>query len=166
MAEQISGDDLRRLMRHVPSPVTVLTYSGKDGKRGVTIGSFTSVSLSPPLVSFNIMKGSSTYSELVNPLTRFAIHLLQGNQSHVSERFAIPDLTSEAQFEHISFDLSPEGLPIIKDCIAVLVCAVYDTIVAGDHSIVIGEVLRAISQNEGRPLLYFQRAYHEIGQPV
>ena len=165
MINQVLGTDLRKLMRHVPSPVTVLTFAGEDGPRGVTIGSFTSVSLDPPLISFNLMNGGQTYSSL-SKAAGFAIHILKEDQVHISERFATPNLSSNAQYENIDYDLSQERIPIIKNSIALLICEVFDGLTAGDHTLVIGRVNRSEIIEPGVPLLYYQQTYYNVGDPI
>lgn len=162
MTGYIGGEDFRSLMRHVPSPVMILTYESQEGPRGVTIGSFASVSLEPPLVSFNLMKDGSSADD-IQQVSCFAIHILRNDQSKVSEHFAQPDLPSRTQFENVIYEYSKENVPIIEDCLAVMVCSLYDIISAGDHSLILGKVNRAKIINPAKPLLYFQRSYHEVG---
>ena len=154
------GQELRLVMRNVPSPVAILTFAGKDGPRGVTIGSFTSLSLDPPLISFNLMEGRTAEDLLRGHY--FGIHVLRNDQGALSDHFALPDLSSNAQFEGVEYSMTPEGVPELSDCMAILVCRVYDAISAGDHSLILGNVLRASLLSSANPLLYFQRAYHEI----
>ena len=160
MIHQFDGQAFRQVMRHVPSPVAVLTYTGDDGPRGVTIGSFTSLSLSPPLVSFNLMQGKT--SEDLIKRTYFGIHILRGDQGALSDHFALPDLSSAAQFGSINYSNTPEGVPALTNCLACLICSIYDAISAGDHSLILGNVLQATLVDPSNPLIYCQRAYHEI----
>ena len=162
MTGYIGGEDFRRWMRHVPSPVMVLTYESQDGPRGVTIGSFASVSLKPPLISFNLMKDGSSADDM-QQLPYFAIHILRNDQAKISEHFAQPDIASHEQFESMNYEYSKENVPVLKDCLAVMVCSLHDIISAGDHSLILGKVIHANVINPAKPLLYFQRSYHEVG---
>ena len=162
MTGYIGSDDFRSLMRHVPSPVMVLTYESQDGPRGVTIGSFASVSLDPPLVSFNLMKDGSSADD-IQQVSYFAIHILRNDQAEMSEHFAQPDLPSDEQFGDVNYKYSEENVPVIGDCLAVMICSLYDIISAGDHSLILGKVNRAKEINPTKPLLYFQRSYREVG---
>ena len=165
MSGYLGGDDFRRVMRHVPSPVMVLTFTTSNGPHGVTIGSFASVSLKPPLVSFNLMNEGSS-AESIRDASHFAIHVLRNDQVSISEWFAKPDVPNSMQFESIDYGYAPEGVPILDDCLATLVCKQYDLMTAGDHTVILGEVLRADVLNPSKPLLYFQRSYHEIGDSL
>jgi len=165
MKKIIDGEDLRAVMRHVPSPVTVVTAVRGDAARGVTIGSFTSVSLNPPLISFNIEKAAQMHGFL-HGATRFNVHVLANDQAHLSAHFALPDMTSEAQFEAVAYDLDAHGLPVLRDVLAVLTCTPYAFHEAGDHSLVLGHVHEVAVDDSKEPLLYFNRAYMSVGDAV
>ena len=165
MSGFIGGDDFRSLMRHIPSPVMVLTFESQAGPRGVTIGSFASVSLDPPLVSFNLMSSGSS-AEDIQGVSFFAIHVLRNDQADMSEHFAQPDLSSETQFKKVGYVYSSENVPVIDDCLAYMICELHDIVTAGDHSLILGTVLRAEVISSSKPLLYFQRSYHEIGDSM
>jgi flavin reductase (DIM6/NTAB) family NADH-FMN oxidoreductase RutF len=152
-------------MRRVPAAVTVVTASTGKESRGMTVGSFTSVSLDPLLVSFNVGKTAAMHGVLIEA-DYFYVHLLGEDQAYLSNHFARPDLTSEAQFEGIAHRLSEDGTPILSETLAYLRCekiVVYD---AGDHCLMIGRVDAIEQQREGRPLLYYDRGYHGVGDAV
>ncbi|MDZ4699562.1 MAG: flavin reductase family protein [Rhodothermales bacterium] len=165
MNSPIDSRALRAVMRHVPSPVTVVTLAGADGPRGVTIGSFASVSLDPPLVSFNVGIESSIHPH-VAAADRFAIHVLHAGQVDVSRHFAQPDLASRSQFvdiAHTDFD----GLPVLSDALAVLICRRYAVYPAGDHSLVLAEVEAILDPAlDALPLLYYRQSYRIPGAEV
>lgn len=165
MSGNIGGDEFRGLMRHVPSPVMVLTYNFAGSPRGVTIGSFASVSLKPPLVSFNLMNDGSSAEDIHN-VSHFAIHVLRHDQVNLSEQFARSDLSSQKKFDGLDYQDSSLNVPLISNCLAVMECKLYDIISAGDHSLVLGEVLKAEVVSPSSPLLYFQRSYYEVGNSV
>lgn len=160
-----SGDALRAFMRGVPSPVTVVTLARGGVTRGVTIGSFTSVSLDPPLISFNMQKASQSHA-LLHPDAPFAVHALAGSQAALSNRFADPSLDEAAQFAGLPYAHDVEtGLPLLAGTLGALICrpfALHDT---GDHTLVVGLVERVLPGELGAsPLLYLDRAYHEVGE--
>ncbi len=165
MQSRIDGEVLRHVMRQVPSAVTVVTVSGAGEIRGITIGSFTSTSLRPPLISFNLSRDATTYDALVMA-DHFAVHLLSTKQAHLAEHFATPDLTSDEQFEAVPYQVDADGTPILLDALVVIRCerfAIYD---AGDHSIVVGRVSGLDRISEGEPLLYYDRTYRGVGREV
>ncbi len=158
-------EGLRQVMRQAPSPVSVVTTADGRGEiRGVTIGSFTSASLCPPLLSFNISREAGIY-DLLTRADRFALHILHEGQAHLSDRFAAPDMSGVEQFRGVDYQVDAQGLPVLADVLAALLClrhAVYD---AGDHSIVLGRVtdIREVAAGK-RPLVYFDRSYRRVGK--
>jgi 3-hydroxy-9,10-secoandrosta-1,3,5(10)-triene-9,17-dione monooxygenase reductase component len=165
MGMHINGEDLRAVMRQVPSPVTVVTAASTDEMRGITIGSFTSVSLDPPLISFNIAHDAQMY-DLITTAEYFSVHVLQEEQAHLGNHFAIPDLTGAEQFTSVASQRSEWGTPVLDGALAVLHCRPYAFYEAGDHTIVVGEVLEVMLQEGGRPILYYRRAYRSVGEEV
>lgn len=162
----VDGDMLRAVMRRVASPVTVVTASANGEARGATIGSFTSVSLDPPLVSFNVQKDSSFYATL-SEAEVFAIHLLTDGQAELANHFALPDLTSEAQFRDVPHvQIEPGQPPILHDSFGILYCLRYAVHDAGDHALFLGRVERVIEAEGTGPLLYYARSYRAVGDEV
>lgn len=165
MAIPVTGDMLRRAMRDVPSPVVVVTANVEGELRGITIGSFTSVSLHPPLVSFNVQKAASTH-EVISTNVTLAVHLLKSDQADVSANFAVPERSGEEQFAGIDYETHPHGPPILPGVLSVLICRPRSRHDAGDHSLFICEVTSIDEKEEGKPLLYFRRTYRDVGREV
>ncbi len=153
------------MMRRLPSPVTVITARGAAEMRGITIGSFTSTSLEPPLISFNVEKGAQMHDVLAGA-ARYAVHLLGEVHAGVSDRFAIPDRTGEEQFDGLAYHLDAYGTPVLDGMLGVLHCVHYAVYEAGDHSIFVGEVVDVDEGAAGQPVLYFNRAYRRVGEAV
>ncbi|MEM8485131.1 MAG: flavin reductase family protein [Bacteroidota bacterium] len=162
MSALLTGEDLRAVMRHVASPVTIVTVDTPEGAKGITIGSFTSVSLDPPLISFNVMHESSMHDVLMAS-DRFAVQILSEHQAALSERFSIPHQSSKQQFEGVLHHLDGDDLPLLDDVLAILFCRPFNVVPAGDHSLIIGEVLEANAVSLGKPLLYYQQSYRKVG---
>ncbi len=156
----VTGDMLREAMRHVPSPVTVVTACGREEARGVTIGSFISISLEPPLVSINVNR-EAQMRDVLATTDRFAVHVLRAEQAALSERFAVPDMEAAAQFEDVAYHVE-DGIPILEDVLAVLYCRREELHEAGTHSVFVGRVER-IEEHGGAPLIYYRSAYYGVG---
>jgi 3-hydroxy-9,10-secoandrosta-1,3,5(10)-triene-9,17-dione monooxygenase reductase component len=163
MSNQVSPDSLRAVMRRVPATVAVLTASANGRRRGMTVGSFTSVSLDPVLVSFNVGKNSSMH-EIVVDADTMVIHLLKEDQAHYSEHFAAPDLETDEQFDGIDYSLLDDGTPILNDTLAYIRCRKTAEYEAGDHNLIVAEVLEIVYQSEGEPLLYYNTHYRTVGR--
>jgi flavin reductase (DIM6/NTAB) family NADH-FMN oxidoreductase RutF len=127
----------RKVMSHVPTPVTVVTATGPDGPVGLTIGSFTSVSLDPPLIGFLPGKRSDSWPVL-EAAGHFCVNILADDQGELCWRFAteLPD-----KFEGVEWSPSPlVGAPLLDGVAGWIECTVYAVAEAGDHWWVLGLV--------------------------
>ena len=152
-------------MRRVASPVTVVTAGVGEEARGITIGSFTSASLDPPLITFNLSRRARMHSVLPRG-DRFVVHVLGDEQSEISNHFARPDLESKQQFDTIDFLVGDDGIPVLGECQAVFFCSIYNVFPLGDHSLIVGLVDRVSSRIDGNPLVYYDRAYRSISNTI
>lgn len=154
-SEQQSG--LKQAMRSFPQGVTVATTSSREGPRAITISSFTSVSLDPPLVLISIAKTSSLH-DLFKGADFYAINFLADDQKSVSDRFA-GRTEAKDRFEGIRFTGGLTGSPIIDGVRAVIECEAWKVYEGGDHSILVGKVVSAKPLNRKRPLVYYSQQY-------
>lgn len=152
----VDGQRLRQVLGHYPTGVTVITAVDEHGGRaGMVIGSFTSVSLDPPLVAYLPQKSSSTYSRL-RASTSFCVNVLSVDQEQVCRQFASK---SDDKFQGVAWRPASGGAPILEDSLVWLDCEVVETIDAGDHDIVLGRVRDVGVNGPGSPLLFFQGGY-------
>ncbi len=131
----------------------------------MTISSLTSVSLHPPLVSFNVEREAQMHAVLAEA-SSFAVHLVGEDQAALCERFAAPDRTAAEQFLDLPHGFDRYGNPLLEGALAVLHCRLHAAYPAGDHSIVVGEVVEVWQHEDGAPLVYYNRAYHGVGTTV
>jgi flavin reductase (DIM6/NTAB) family NADH-FMN oxidoreductase RutF len=151
---------LRRCLGKFATGVTVVTCCNPDGDpRGITANSFSSVSLEPPLVLWNIAKVSNSLNAFLKA-EFFAINVLNAEQQAQSAHFARSDHTL---FENVDYELNPEGAPILPGSLAVFECRTHQVHDCGDHHIIVGEVLR-FRNEEGEPLLFFGGRYRRLQQ--
>ena len=162
---RVKAEALRGIMQHVATPVTLVTSSMEGQPFGMVAGSFASVSLMPPLVSFNVRRVSKMH-EVLRATTRFAVHLLGEEQADLARHFATPYTDGWEPFRGIDYQMEEAHLPVLEEAAAVLYCTPYATYDAGDHVIVVGEVTEMHAAPDPAPLLYYARAYHGIGQAV
>ncbi len=148
---------LKRAMRVYPQGVTVVTVDLPGGPTGITVSSFTSVSLDPPLVLVSIAKNSALHGVLC-AAGSFAVNFLSDDQKSVSDRFA-GRTTARDRFEGLKFTRGVTGSPIIAGARAALECKSWHVYEGGDHSIIVGEVVAAKTLNSKRPLVYFSQQY-------
>ncbi len=146
----------RDVMGRLPTGVTLVTGLSESGEPlGMVVGSFTSVSLEPPLVAYFPMKSSTTFERLRETDT-FAVNVLASDQEDVCRAFTSrrPD-----KWEGLSWQPAPSGCPLLQDAIAWVDCRVVTVQEAGDHYMVLGEVTDLSDQRPAPPLLFFQGDY-------
>jgi flavin reductase (DIM6/NTAB) family NADH-FMN oxidoreductase RutF len=144
-------------MRVYPQGVTVVTVKSSDGPKGITVSSFTSVSLDPPLVLVSIARSTALHKTLMNA-PGFAVNFLADDQKSVSDRFA-GRMELKDRFEGLKFREGLTGAPIIDGARAVIECKAWKAYDGGDHSLLIGEVIEARAVNSKRPLVYYSQQY-------
>lgn len=165
MSEPVDPSTFRATMRQVPSPIVVVTASGDADARGITIGSFTSVALDPPLVSLNVGRESRMY-DVMETCSRFAVHVLAEGQVHLAKRFAVPGLTSAEQFESVPHRRDAHGTPLLDGVSARLHCTPHDAVAAGDHVLYVGLVVGVDEQPDHGAVLYYQSTYRGVGSEL
>lgn len=152
----IDSATFRRVLGHYPTGVCVVTSMEGDGTPlGLVVGSFTSVSLDPPLVAFFPANSSSTWPR-IEVAGRFCVNVLASDQQALCQRFSG---RGGDKFEGVTHRLSGNGSPILDGVVAWIDCMLHATHEAGDHRIVLGEVLALEVEKPGRPLLFFQGGY-------
>jgi flavin reductase (DIM6/NTAB) family NADH-FMN oxidoreductase RutF len=147
---------LKQAMRVYPQGVTVVTVES-GGPKGLTVSSFTSVSLDPPLVLVSISKGSGLH-DVMHEAKAYAVNFLADDQKSVSDRFA-GRTDKKDRFEGIRFTKGLTGSPIIAGSRAVIECRAWRTYDGGDHSILVGEVVSAKALSSKKPLVYYSQQY-------
>ncbi|HEX9952175.1 MAG TPA: flavin reductase family protein [Rubricoccaceae bacterium] len=166
-AIRATGAALRTMLQAVASPVVVVTATAGGETRGATIGSFASVSLDPPLVSFNVTHGTQLHAAL-DVADAFTVHLLAEDQGDVATHYAQADLTPEEQAAGAPVETQETpGVGVrLGGTLGTLACTVKTRIAAGDHSVVIGRVSVLLPGRDAGPLLYYRRSYRGIGGEV
>jgi flavin reductase (DIM6/NTAB) family NADH-FMN oxidoreductase RutF len=160
--EYRSGHDprtLRDALGCFATGVTVVTCVDEQGKpAGLTVNSFTSVSLDPPLILVCLHKMAAAAVALI-AAPFFAINVLQREQQPASITFST---RVEDRFGSTPWSCGEAGAPILKDSLGVFECerfAVYD---GGDHHILVGQVAKASFDSRLDPLLYFRGSYRRL----
>lgn len=147
--------ELRNVFGSFGTGVTVVTSGQAASRRvGVTANSFSSVSLSPPIVSWSLLAASPSL-DVFDRAGRFVINILSVDQLHLSKRFA----SSVAdKFEGVAFTPGLEGLPVLQDCVATIECRTTERLLVGDHVLFLGQVENYTYQRKPS-LLFCQGAY-------
>jgi flavin reductase (DIM6/NTAB) family NADH-FMN oxidoreductase RutF len=154
----ITPDEFRAALGRFATGVTILTArDAKGGDHGMTVSSFSSVSLSPPLVLSCIARDADMYAVLKGA-TSFALSVLASDQEALSRRFAEEPTN---RFDGVQVTRSSAGVILLGGAHAYLECRRVAWHEAGDHGICIGEVERA-TVGAGEPLLYYRGAYARL----
>lgn len=144
-------------MSQFASGVTVVTTENEGTRYGMTVASFASLSLHPPLVLVCIEKSVKTH-EAIATAGKFGVSILAKDQADLSNRFAS---RRDDKFEGVAIRSGELGVPLLDGAICTLECRLHATLPGGDHSIFVGEVVDA-QTTEAAPLLYFRSGYREL----
>ncbi len=153
----IDDAQFKAAMSHFVSGVTVVTTEHAGRPYGLTVASFASLSLHPPLVLVCIEKSVKSHDAIAMS-GKFGVSILSQSQQDVSGRFASK---VEDKFAGMSMRHGVLGVPLVEGAICTLECRVESQLPGGDHSIFVGEVVEA-QTGEGAPLVYFRSGYREI----
>jgi len=153
--------DLKQVMRRWPSGVAVITSSYKRNVHGMTVNSFISVSVDPPMVTVTLANTTRT-KDLVDRSGYFAINLLSEGQNDISDRFAGRIAEDEDRFNGLAVKAGMESLPLLDAAVAHLECRVVHRYEMENSTLYIGEVMRAAKAEDKLPLVYFNRDYRGI----
>jgi flavin reductase ActVB len=161
---QLDLDDFRAAMSMWPSGVTITTTVDGDGLRwGFTASAFSSLSLEPPLILVCLAAAAKCHETFVRARS-FAVNLLSTRHEQLALRFATRD---SDKFKDTNFKPGHDGSPILTDAVASLECTMHATVPAGDHSILIGKVLRAnvnaTRRDSASAMVHFARRFGVVG---
>jgi len=152
-------DDLRAALGQFATGVAVVTARAPDGRSvGLTVNSFASVSLEPPLVLWSLSKRSSSL-EALSVARGVAIHVLSADQEALARRFASP---SADRFAGVRRSIGPGGTPLLEGCVARFICTPYAQHEAGDHVVFILRVDRW-ERSAGAALLFHAGGFFGTG---
>jgi flavin reductase (DIM6/NTAB) family NADH-FMN oxidoreductase RutF len=160
----LESEKLRRAMRAWTTGVAIITSIYEDQQYGMTVNSFTSISLDPPLVSVALRQLTHTH-ELVVKSGMFSVTILTSAQKELSDRFAgkMPAITN--RFEGVQTETISLDSPVFKDGMAYLDCRVVSSMPVGENTLFVAEVLDARGEGEGEPLVYHNRQYWKLMNP-
>lgn len=154
----IDAQELRRVMGHFATGVTVITTKDADGApQGLTANAFMSLSLNPPLVIISVDKGATCYNCFA-PGNGFTVNFLNEEQEDVSRRFATKGID---KFADLKWHAGGNGVALIDGALGQVECKITACHDGGDHTIVVGEILNVAAEGE-RPLLFFKGKYQKL----
>ena len=154
----IDGRELRDALGRFATGVCVITTIESQKPLGMTVNSFASVSLDPPLVLWSLQINSDIYTAFAGA-EHFAINILSKDQQQLSNLYA-------QKGDHLlhpdHYRIGKYGSPILRDALTTLECKLETTHEGGDHRIIMGRVRDMHTRSTGKPLLFFSGAYREL----
>lgn len=151
--------EFRQALSQFATGVAVITARGQDGEDiGLTINSFSSVSLDPPLILFSIDRRALSLPAL-EAAEGYAVNVLSRDQEQLSNQFARPLAN---KWDGIKHTLGDAKIPLLHGVLAHFECLPYAQHDGGDHVIFVGRVTRFVAPNDAAPLLFFRGRYHGL----
>jgi flavin reductase (DIM6/NTAB) family NADH-FMN oxidoreductase RutF len=155
-AKRFDRRDFRHALGQFATGVTIVTARAKDGRGiGLTVNSFTSVSLDPPVVLWCLSREATDFAAF-NVAGRFAVNVLSARQHHLSRQFST---TVADKFTGVEREEAPDGSPLLEGATAHFICRVAGRFDGGDHVIILGQV-EEYRWHEGEPLVFHSGRYH------
>jgi flavin reductase (DIM6/NTAB) family NADH-FMN oxidoreductase RutF len=158
----LDARSFRNALGQFPTGVVIATARTADGKRvGMTMSSFNSVSLSPPLILFSVHREALAFAAWQS-VDRYAIIVLKEEQEQLSNQFA---RTKGDKWDGIAPLTGETGVPMLPNAAVVFECEPYARYDGGDHEIFVGRVVAMHEHpfNRGRPLVFFDGRYRQLG---
>ncbi len=155
-----TADDLKDALASWASGVSVVATRTDELVYGLTVSSFTSLSIDPPLVLVCV-GNKNRLPAMIREAGRFAISLLSADQDVASAQFARSGREPSATFG-VPEERTAAGMPAVADAAAHLDCDLHDQFIVGDHTIIVGRVTQAVARPDREPLLYHRRRYRTL----
>lgn len=150
----VDPGDLRQVLGHLPTGVTVITADDRGQPCGMAANSVTSVSLDPPLLLFCPARTSSTWPR-IRAAGHFCVNVLAGHHEELTRQFAASDVD---RFAGVSYEHRPAG-PALSDAVAWIECSLHEEHDAGDHTIVVARIIAIEAVSGVEPLVFFRGNY-------
>jgi flavin reductase (DIM6/NTAB) family NADH-FMN oxidoreductase RutF len=155
----IEKNQLRQVMGHFATGVTIITTVNKEGQlHGLTANAFTSVSLEPPLLLISVDKKAESWPAFEESKV-FTVNILGDDQEALSRKFAV---SGGNKFDGVAYRRGANGAAILEGALAFIECTLYAAYEGGDHSLYLGEIQEA-AVREGKPLVFFRGGYRNLG---
>jgi 3-hydroxy-9,10-secoandrosta-1,3,5(10)-triene-9,17-dione monooxygenase reductase component len=160
LAVSASPESFKQVLSAWPSGVSVVTTNHEGMLYGLTVSSFSSLSLDPPLVLV-CLQNANRMADMIRHSGGFAVSILGSDQEAASNYFARPGREPSEDFTEIDGAWTEWDQPVVKDALGHLVCDLHALIPQGDHTITIGRVVGA-QRRDGVPLVYHDRRYRTL----
>src|SRR5512146_2276091 len=155
------ANHLRAAMRAWTSGVAVVTAMYNGERHGMTVSSFTSISLDPPMIVVSLQTASRTHDVVVKAQA-FGVTILAAGQQELAERFANQQASMQERLDGLQIATLETGAPLIMGGLAYLDCRVRQSIPVGMNTLFLAEVVAVRGDDHDEPLVYHDRTYHRL----
>ncbi|WP_020110386.1 flavin reductase family protein [Rhodococcus sp. 114MFTsu3.1] len=157
-AMTLGPEAYRQVMSHIPTSVSIITATTDAGPAGMTVGTFTSVSLDPRLVAFYVDLGSTTWP-LISEAEFFGINVLGSQSEEMCRAFS---RRGRDRFSGLAWTRSARGVPLLDGATVTVECAPYRVDRIGDHLHVVGKVLDVVKRDAEQPLIFLRGRFVDM----
>lgn len=156
MSDSEVKEQIGKSLGRIPSGIAILTTQHGENK-GVLLASwFQQCSFEPPMVTVAMKKGR-TAEGILQASGKFVLNLLYTKQKDIMAHFAKGFDPGQDPFDGVETETHQLGIPVLKSCLSFLECQVRHLYDAGDHQLIVGEIINAGSQEEGQPMVHIRR---------
>lgn len=160
---EVTSEAFRAVLSQWASGVCVVTTRSEGLLYGLTVSSFSSVSLDPPLVLVCIAN-QNRMVEMVGSSRKFAVSVLGSDQEEASAHFARPGRLPVPELTEIPTEQTSSGLPVVAGALAWMTCDLHELIPMGDHTLAVGRATGTGGRADRSPLLYWSRGYRKLSE--
>jgi flavin reductase (DIM6/NTAB) family NADH-FMN oxidoreductase RutF len=155
------SDDFKEALASWASGVSVVATRAGGLVYGLTVSSFTSLSLEPPLILV-CLATRNKLPAMIRESGRFAVSVLAAEQDAASAAFSRSGREATPTFVGVDEDRTSAGMPVVRDAMVHICCELHNEMLVGDHMIVVGKVVEARTRHDREPLLYHRRRYRVL----
>jgi flavin reductase (DIM6/NTAB) family NADH-FMN oxidoreductase RutF len=158
----VNQDTFRSTTGTFATGVTIVTMNVNGDNHGMTVNSFASVSLNPPLVLYNADEATRSH-DLTADAGHYAVNILAADQEWLSNRFAGEHKEMDDPFTDIEVRREETGAPIFENALSYIDCSLYDSHEAGDHTTYVGQVESlGVQRPNADPLTFYKANYGTV----
>ena len=151
----INDETFKELMKRFASGVTLITFEDEGKLSGLTVSSFCSLSMNPPLILICIDKKIPSHNSLKNGAS-FGVNICTSKQGKLAWDFANSNIDKNELILSLNHRMTDDKVPLLNDCLASMECILKETYEGGDHTIFVGQIESGDFSEKSDPLIYYK----------
>ena len=151
----ITDDTFKELMKRFASGVTLITFENNGKYGGLTVSSFCSLSMNPPLILICVDKKIPSHNSLENG-SFFGVNICNSEQGKLAWDFANSNIDKNELILSLNHEVTSSKVPLLTDCLASMECTIKEAYEGGDHTIFVGQIKQGNFDEESEPLIYYK----------